>query len=256
MAILFRIYCWWFRNPANQLKPCKLPIISFIYNLQGWKYMLVGCLGISEPSTVRYFSEFWLFLNTPELDFVPTFPIEQFHPKFQVYGARSTIIDNIASDIRPLEFRAIQVRDFSCVFVCHVKWGGDLGEGDAMFSFFLWTTFVEFFWLSQQFFSRMFLFCRRCLFDLHWGGVVVVVVVVVGLERRPKSKDVSFLVISTLFPNRHDNYSPHVLENMKMKPALLVSIQLIDFFLSASCFFLTLTLPLFCMLQLSFNISS
>ena len=35
--------------------------------------------------------------------------------------------------------------------------------------------------------------------------VVVVVVVVAVLGRRPNSKDVSFLVISTLFPNRHDS---------------------------------------------------
>ena len=34
----------------------------------------------------------------------------------QVYGARSTIIDNIASDIRPLDFRPIQVTGFGWFF--------------------------------------------------------------------------------------------------------------------------------------------
>eukprot|EP00434_Breviolum_minutum_P000881 symbB.v1.2.000778.t1/scaffold42.1/size391715/7 len=66
------------------------------------------------------------FLTSSAVRVMPTRPLEElrrdhiegyrgFIPGVKaetVYGARSTIIDNIASDIRPLEFRAIQAESY------------------------------------------------------------------------------------------------------------------------------------------------
>ena len=159
MAILFRIYCWW----KEEIRLTSWFLVNFpLFNLftiyKAENTCWVVLFGISEPSTGTL--EFWLFLNTPELDFVPTFPIDSFtlipglwctvHHHWQYCQWHSAF--GVPGDTGP--------GFYGWFFVLSVKLGGFLGEGDLdVFDFFLVNKYVC--WVFLTFSAICF---RGCFF--------------------------------------------------------------------------------------------